>query len=76
MYMQYVAWWYFAPGAVSGKILSLEINLGSCITLATIVFSIHKYYSGIFLERPPHWTCKCGLSIQVVFGNRFNYIDM
>ncbi len=34
------------------------------------------YYSRPCLERPPHWPHKCGLSRQVIFGDRFNYIDM
>ncbi len=32
-------------------------------------------YSRTCLERPPNWTHKCGLSRQVVFGDRFNYIS-
>ncbi len=42
-------------GPVSGKILSLETYLSSLITMATIVFSMLKFISGlkIFLETGP-----------------------
>ncbi len=33
-------------------------------------------YSRTCLERPPHLTQKCGLSRQVVSGDRFSYIEM
>ncbi len=33
-------------------------------------------YSGTCLERPPHWPQKCGLSSQVVSGDRFSCTEM
>ncbi len=33
-------------------------------------------YSRTRLERPPHWPQKCGLSRQVVSGDRFRYIEL
>ncbi len=36
----------------------------------------HTLYSRTCLERPPHWLQKCGLSRQVVSGDRFSYIEM
>ncbi len=33
-------------------------------------------YSKTYLERPPYWPQKCGLSRQVVSGDRFSYIEM
>ncbi len=33
-------------------------------------------YSETSLERPPHWPQKCGLSRQVVSGDRFSCIEM
>ncbi len=33
-------------------------------------------YSRTYLERPPHWPQKCGLSRQVVSGDRFSYIEV
>ncbi len=37
---------------------------------------LRLHYSRTCLERPPHWPQKCGLSRQVVFGDRFSYIEM
>ncbi len=43
----------------------------------TTVHSLLPFvYSRTYLERPPHWPQKCGLSRQVVSGDRFNYIEM
>ncbi len=33
-------------------------------------------FQGLFLNRSPHWPYKCGLSRQVVFGDKLNYIEM
>ncbi len=33
-------------------------------------------YSRTSLERPLHWPQKCGLSRQVVSGDRFSYIEV
>ncbi len=36
---------------------------------------IFNLYSRTFLVRPPHWPQNCGLSRQVVFGDRFSYVE-
>ncbi len=38
--------------------------------------SIALLYSRTCLERPLHWAYKSGLFGQVVFGDRFNYIEL
>ena len=48
-------------------------------TVCTLAFGHHctsSSYSGTCLERPPNWPQKCGLSKQVVYGDRFSYIEM
>ncbi len=44
--------------------------------LILMPFLENNQYSGTCLERPPQWAQKYGLSRQVVFGDRFNYIEM
>ncbi len=35
-----------------------------------------QWYSRIYLEKPPHWPQKCGLSTQVVSGDRCSCTEM
>ncbi len=51
-------------------------NALSILNLPYIMTIQVPEYSGTCLERPPHWTFKCGLTRQMVFDDRFNDIEM
>ena len=69
-----------AAKVCSDLIIRLFTTKGYNGTTGTFIICVKDaiciIYSGTCLERPPHWTYKCGLSRQVVFGDRFNYIEM
>ena len=51
----------------------------SCFWLFPSIYNTHKLLvicNRTFLERPPHWPQKCGLSRQLVSGDRFSYIEI
>ncbi len=62
---------------------TLKLVANSLIKLANLVEAkvcMKPFYCTVYLvaclERPPPGPYKCGLSRQVVFGDRFNYIEI